>query len=241
MALSLLLGLGVAPALAASVHVAVAANFTATAERLAEAFELETGNQLVLGFAATGALYAQISQGAPFEVLLGADGVHAKRAVDEGFGVPGSVFTYAIGALVLFSASEDASRGAGVLDGPFNKLAIANPETAPYGLAAVQTLKSLGRYERLLPKLVIGESISQALQFVSTGNAEFGFVAASQVLGEGSQWVVPPELYQPIVQDAVLLRIGESNPAAYEFLSFLRSKAGVAIIASDGYAVPDQP
>lgn len=223
---------------AETVNVAVAANFTAAAEALAEAFKAETSNELVLSFGATGGLYAQISQGAPFEVFLSADDTHAARAIEEGFGVAESNFTYAIGALALYSTTLDVSGGAAALDADYNKLAIANPDSAPYGIAAVEALKRLGKYELLAPKLVVGENITQTLQFVDTGNAELGFVAASQIVGKSSQWIVPAELHEPIVQDAVLLKTGEANPAASEFLEYLKSDTAVAIIEAAGYTTP---
>jgi molybdate transport system substrate-binding protein len=223
---------------AGTVNVAVAANFTAAAEDLAEAFKAETGNELVLSFGATGGLYAQISQGAPFEVFLSADDTHPARAIDEGLAVAGTNFTYAVGALALYSTTLDVSAGAAALDLAFNKLAIANPDSAPYGIAAVEALERLGKYESLAPKLVIGENISQTLQFVDTGNAELGFVAASQIVGKASQWIVPAELHDPIVQDAVLLKTGEANPVASEFLEYLKSDGALAIIEGAGYTVP---
>lgn len=223
---------------AETVTVAVAANFTKAAEELAEAFKAETGNELVLSFGATGGLYTQITQGAPFEVFLSADNTHPTRAIEEGFGVAGTNFTYAIGALALYSTTLDVSGGAAALDLNFDKLAIANPESAPYGIAAVEALKRLGKYDLLAPKLVVGENISQTLQFIDTGNAELGFVAASQIIGKASQWIVPGKLHEPIVQDAVLLKNGERNPVASEFLDYLKSDAAVALIAAAGYTTP---
>jgi molybdate transport system substrate-binding protein len=123
--------------------------------------------------------------------------------------------------------------------GNFQKLAIADPEAAPYGAAAVETLKALELYDAIVPKLVTGENISQTLQFIESGNAELGFVALSQVIGKtnGSQWLVPADLYKPILQDAVLLKTGEANKAAVGFLEYLKSDAAVAIIEKAGYAV----
>ncbi|MEO5807368.1 molybdate ABC transporter substrate-binding protein [Devosia sp.] len=237
-ALTLALSLGTAAAYADSVNVAVAANFTAAAEKLAEAFKAETGDELVLSFGASGALYTQVTQGAPFDVFLSADDTHPKKAIDDGLGVAGTNFTYAVGSLVLYSTTLDVSVGEAALNLPFNKLAIGNPESAPYGIAAVEALKTLGKYDAILPKLVIGENISQTLQFVDSGNAELGFVAASQVIGKGSQWLVPTEDHEPILQDAVLLKTGAAKPAAAKFLEYLKSDAAVAIITSAGYTVP---
>ena len=221
-----------------NVNVAVAANFTNVAEQLAPLFAAETGHEVVYSFGATGQLYTQITQGAPFQVLLAADAIRPSKAVDEGLGVPGSVFTYAIGALALYSTVLDVSDGEAVLTGgAFNKLAIADPATAPYGVAAEQTLAALGLTEAMAAKLVTGENISQTLQFVETGNAELGFVAASQVVGKPGVWRVPASLHEPIRQDAVLLRSGENQPAAVEFMEFLRSPAAVSVIEAAGYGV----
>ena len=221
-----------------SVNVAVAANFTNVAEQLAPLFAAETGHEVVYSFGATGQLYTQIIQGAPFQVLLAADAIRSTKAVDEGLGVPGSVFTYAIGALALYSTVLDVSDGAAVLKGgAFDKLAIADPATAPYGVAAEQTLAALGLTEAMATKLVTGENISQTLQFVETGNAELGFVAASQVVGKPGVWRVPGDLHEPIRQDAVLLKSGENQPAALEFMEFLRSPRAVSVIEAAGYGV----
>ena len=227
-------------AMAASTHVAVAANFTDAASEIAAAFAEATGHEAVLSFGATGQFYTQISQGAPFEVLLAADDKRPTLAVDENHGVAGTVFTYAIGQLVLYSAEQGRVIGAETLKaGDFSKLAIANPQTAPYGQAAVETMTALDVYETLRPKTVQGQNIGQAYQFVATGNAEIGFVALGQVSRSeaGSRWVVPQELYQPIRQDAVLLKRGGDNPAAAAFLEFLKGAEASAIIEKYGYAL----
>ena len=223
---------------AETVHVAVAANFTAVAEDLAPLFTRATGHEVVYSFGATGLLYAQIVQGAPFAVFLAADAARPAQAVAEGFAVEGSAFTYAIGALAVYSTSLDLTDGAAVLAaGQFDKLAIADPTTAPYGRAAIQTIEALALTGAITPKLVTGENISQALQFVESGNAELGFVAASQVFGKAGVWPVPDDLHEPIRQDAVLLKAGEANPAAAEFMDFLRSDAALAVIEASGYLV----
>jgi molybdate transport system substrate-binding protein len=227
----------VLPARAETAQVAVAANFTETAEQLASLFAAQTGHELRLSFGATGLLYSQITQGAPFDILLAADAERPERAVAEGYGVEGSVFTYAIGALALYSTTLDVSAGAEVLQGAFEKLAIADPAAAPYGQAAVETLTALGLLDALQPKLVMGENIGQALQFVHTGNAELGFVALSQVAGQEGVWVVPSALYEPIRQDAVLLNSGANNAPATAFLAFLRSDDAVSLIQGAGYRV----
>lgn len=226
------------PATAAEVKVAVAGNFIATAEDLAQAFEAQTGDDLILSAGATGALYAQISQGAPFEVFLAADNERPLQAVDEGFAVGGTVFTYALGTLVLYSPTLDLSSGIRLLQsGAFEHLAIADPRTAPYGTAAVFALRVLGIYDAVAPKLVIGESVAQALLFVESGSAEVGFVALSQVIAEPEErhWPVPAGLYRPIRQDAVLLKAGERNLAATAFLTFLKGEEAQVIMAKYGY------
>lgn len=223
---------------AETVSVAVAANFTKVAEELGPLFTAMTFHNVTFSFGATGQLYTQATQGAPFEVLLSADDVRPSEAITDGIGVEGSVFTYAIGALALYSTSLDLSDGKAVLEGgDFDKMAIADPATAPYGRAAAEALDALGLTAAVTPKLVTGENITQTLQFVETGNAELGFVAASQVIGKSSIWLVPPELYQPIRQDAVLLKTGEANPAAIAFIDFLKSETAVAVIKAAGYGV----
>lgn len=235
---TLLSTLLISTARADQVSVAVAANFAAVAEDLAPIFKAETGHDVVYSFGATGQLYTQISQGAPFAVLLAADDERPAKAVAEGLGVDGSVFTYAIGALALYSTSLDLSDGQAVLSaGAFDKVAIADPGTAPYGRAATEAIAALGLTADISPKLVTGETISQTLHFVESGNAELGFVAASQVVGKPQVWLVPAELFEPIRQDAVLLKTGESNPAAVAFVDFLKSDKAVAVIKAAGYAV----
>jgi len=236
----LLTGFLAPAAAAAEANVAVAANFTAAAKDIAAAFKTKTGDGVKLSFGSTGSLYTQITQAAPFDVLLSADEVRPKKAISDGLGVSGSVFTYAVGKLVLWSKSPQAVKGEGTLKaGRFDKLAICDPKAAPYGEAAVETMKALQAYEAIEPKLVIGANVSQAFQFVDTGNAELGFVALSQLAGrsEGSRWEVPQSLYTPIRQDAVLLKHGAGNQVATAFLQFLRSPEATAIIKRYGYDV----
>lgn len=229
---------------AADVQVAVAANFTAPMQAIAAQFEKDTGNKAVLAVGSTGKFYAQIANGAPFEVLLAADEATPARLEQEGLAIRGTRLTYAIGKLVLWSAKDGYvdARGAVLKNGQFAHLAIANPKTAPYGAAAVETLERLKLFERLQPRLVQGENIAQAQQFVSTGNAELGFVALAQVwkdgkLTSGSAWIVPSNLYRPIRQDAVVLAKGEANPAARALLTYLQSDKARAIIRAYGYGL----
>lgn len=228
-------------AMADTAHVAVAANFTDAANELAAAFTEATGHQTRLSFGATGQIYTQIVHGAPFDVFLAADDQRPAQAVAERLGVDGSVFTYAIGQLVLYSVDATRVTGADTLQaGDFTRIAIANPQTAPYGQAAVQALTALGVYETLKPRIVQGQNIGQTWQFVQTRNAELGFVALGQVARSdaGSRWLVPQALYQPIRQDAVLLNGGEHNAAAVAFIDFLQGDTAAAIIEKHGYA-PD--
>ncbi|MGE0630093.1 MAG: molybdate ABC transporter substrate-binding protein [Hyphomicrobiaceae bacterium] len=226
------------PAQAAETKVAVAANFTAAVKEIGQAFEKATNHKVVFSFGSTGQLYTQITQNAPFEVFLAADQARPKKAAAEGLGVPGTVFTYATGKLALFSKDKGRVNGEATLkSGKFNKIAIANPVTAPYGAAAVQTMKAIGVYDSLSSKIVQGNNIAQTYQFVDTGNAEVGFVALSQIArhDKGSRWVVPEKLHTTIAQDAVLLKRGEKNEAAKAFLAFLKGPEARSIAEKYGY------
>jgi molybdate transport system substrate-binding protein len=237
------------PVIADEVRVAVAANFTGAARELAPLFEKQTGHSVKLSFGSTGKLYTQIENGAPFDVFMAADTKRPERAVQKGLAVPDSQFIYARGRLVLWSTSpclfEDGEtylRGA-----TFDHLAIANPKTAPYGLAAQQVMQKLGVWDEIdmQDKLVRGDSIAQAFQFVATENADIGFVAMSQVKAwkgdAGSSWEVPQELYEPIDQGAVLLKRGAENPAARAFMAFLSSAEASSVIEGFGYGVKSTP
>ena len=229
-----------AQAQAGVTHVAVAANFTEPAKEIAALFKQKTGNEAVLSFGATGALFTQITHDAPFEVFLAADEKRPKAAVDGGFAVADSRFTYAIGKLALWSQVVDVTDGEKALKaGDFSKLSIANPIAAPYGTAAVETMKALGVYDALKPKIVQGDSIAQAFQFVDTRNAEVGFVALAQLYGvtAGTRWEVPQNLYTPIRQDAVLLKTGADREASKAFIAFLKGPEAHAIIERFGYAL----
>jgi molybdate transport system substrate-binding protein len=236
---------GVAPSVHADqISVAVASNFSAPMQQIAAAFEKETGHKLQVSFGATGKFYAQIKNGAPFEVLLSADDQTPARLVKENAAVAHSQFTYATGKLVLWSAKPAVVDGAGAVlkSGRFDHLALANPKLAPYGAAAVEVMKALGVYDPVLPKIVTGESIAQTHQFIRTGNALLGFVALSQVLKdgkmEGSAWIVPATLYAPIRQDALILEKGRGKPAAEALMTYLKSQQARAVIQSFGYALP---
>lgn len=227
---------------AAEVSVAVAANFTAPMQKIAQVFEQDTGHKAILAFGSTGNFYAQIKNGAPFQILLAADDVTPARIEKEGLGVSNSRFTFATGKLVLWSKQPGLvdEKGDILRSSKFERIAIANPKLAPYGQAAMETLDKLGLLQNLQPKFVQGENITQTYQFIATENAQLGFVALSQVYAvgrvkEGSAWIVPAALHQPIQQDAVLLNGGKDNPAAAALLSFLRSDKVKGIIRSFGY------
>jgi molybdate transport system substrate-binding protein len=236
--------LAMCAACAGEVQVAVAANFTAPMNVVAEAFEKDTSHKAKLAFGSTGKFYAQIRNGAPFEVLLSADDETPAKLVQEGAAESTSRFTYAIGSLVLWSSKPGFvdAKGEVLRRGPYGKLALANPKTAPYGRAAVQTLTKLGLMDAVQPKFVQGENIAQAFQFVSSGNAELGFVALSQVMKdgkvqEGSAWIVPAVMHEPIRQDAVLLSNGKNNPAAQALLDYLKGDKAKKVIRSFGYTL----
>lgn len=232
----------VAPAMAGEVQVAVAANFAAPFAKIGEQFTAATGHTLKVSSGATGKFYAQIVHGAPFEVLLAADDTTPRKLVAEGRAVAGTAFTYALGRLALWSAQPGLvdAQGAVLGSAAVKHVAIANPKVAPYGAAAMEVIRARGLADALAPKLVTGENIAQAFQFVATGNAELGFVALSQVAvpgqpARGSWWLVPATLHGEIRQDAVLLQAGEKNPAARALLEFLRSAPARAVVREFGY------
>jgi len=230
------------PALADEVQVAVAANFTGPMQVIAALFERDTGHKASLSFGSTGKFYAQITNGAPFEVLLTADDETPAKLVKEGQAVAGTPFTYAIGKLVLWSADPKLvdAKGEILKKGGFKHLALANPKAAPYGAAGLQVMTRLGVADSLKPLIVQGENISQTHQFIATGAAELGFVAYSQVIkngqiGAGSGWIVPANLYDTIRQDAVILAKGKDKPAAVALMNYLKSDKAREVIKSFGY------
>lgn len=228
-------------AFAAEVKVAVAANFTEPAKEIAARFKAKTGHDAALSFGSSGQFYAQISNGAPFQVFLSADRERPEKAEADGLAVPGTRFTYAVGRLVLYSKTPGLVDGKGAVlsSGRFSKIAIADPRTAPYGAAAIETMREMRVYTALQPKIVQGTSITQAYQFVETGAAELGFVALSQVkaVPGGSRWLVPADEHSPIDQQAVLLKAGADSAAAKAFLAFLKGSEAKAIIRKYGYEV----
>lgn len=230
---------------AAEVSVAVAGNFTDPMEEIAPAFEAATGHKLKIAYGAVGKFYAQIKNGAPFEVLVSADDETPQRLEKDALALPETRFTYAIGKLMLWSATPGLvdDQGEVLKRGNFKRLAIANPKTAVYGAAAVDVMKNLGVLEALKPRFVLGETITQAYQFVATGNAELGFVALSQIYkngkyANGSRWAVPAGLYPQLRQDAVILAKGKDNPAAKALMAYLKSDAAKKVIRAHGYELP---
>ncbi|NMG67500.1 molybdate ABC transporter substrate-binding protein [Azoarcus indigens] len=227
---------------AADVQIAVAANFTAPIKEIAAEFEKDTGHKVIASFGPTGGFYTQIKNGAPFEVFFAADDTTPEKLEKEGDTVAGSRWTYAVGKLVLWSATPGYvdDKGEVLKKNEFKHLSIGNPKTAPYGLAGIQAMEKLGLAEAIKPKLVEGSNITQAYQFVATGNAELGFVALSQVYKDGkitggSAWIVPAELYEPIKQDAVILSKGKDNPAAKALADYLKGPKAIAVIKAYGY------
>lgn len=235
--------LSLAPATAVEIQVAVASNFARVAERLATQFEDKSDYQVVLIPGSSGKHYAQIINGAPFDVFLSADSGRPEILEEEGIAIAGTRVTYARGRLVLWSPDRDRvdMRGEVLESGNFERLAMANPDLAPYGRAASEVLRDLRLLDKMRDRIVRGENIGQTFQFVATGNAELGFVAKSQIveldgaMRSGSLWEVPQGLYSPIDQQAVLL---VESVAAREFLDFLTSEEARSLIELHGYAVP---
>lgn len=235
----------VSAANAGEVTAAVAANFTVPVKQIAELFQKETGHTVKLSFGSSGKFTSQIKEGAPFDVFLAADERNPKLLEKEGLAVEGSRFVYALGKLVLWSAQPGFvdDKGYVLRKGQFNKIAYADPKLAPYGLAAKETLEDLGLWTVVQSKLVTGESITQTYQFAATGNAELAFIALSQItkdgkVTEGSSWIVPAHLYNPIKQSAVQLTAAKNKAAAEAFMKYLKSEKAVAIIRSFGYELP---
>ena len=229
---------------AGEVAVAVAANFSAPMQKIAKAFEQDTGHKAQLAFGATGKFYAQIKNGAPFAVLLAADDEAPARLDKEGLAVAGTRFTYAVGRLALWSKQPNFvdDKGEILRSNRFEKLAIADPKLAPYGAAAMEVMQRMGVQPSVTPKIVQGDSIGQTYQFVSTENAQLGFVALSQIsvdgrITQGSAWVVPQSMHTPLKQDAVLLNAGKDNAAAHALLKYLQGDTAKAIITRYGYAL----
>ena len=232
------------PSEAPDIRVAVASNFLPVMAKLEAGFEADTGYQLQTVSGSTGALYTQITQGAPYDIFLAADAARPQRLEADGSAVQGSRITYALGGLVLWSNNDAALSGASLQQtSARNKFAIANPNLAPYGRAAREVLISEGVYEALSDRLVYGENISQTFAFIQTGNAALGFIAKAQLLSldpqsQGAHWTPPASAYEPIRQDAVLLTSAADNPAAKAFMAYLKSDKAGELIATHGYERP---
>ena len=237
------------PALATTIKVAVSSNFSNAINRLRPLFEKQDEYKLVLSFASTGTLYAQILNGAPYDVFLSADTRRPRLLIDQGLALADSQFIYATGKLVLWSNKPDLvdSEGKILSAGDWSArgirhIAMANPKTAPYGTAAIQTLTALGLSEAIEDYRVTGQNLAQTFQFIASENAQLGFVAYSQIVAlpeakRGSYWLVPDNLHRPIEQSALMLNKGRDNKGAQAFLGFLRSPEALKIIHSLGYSV----
>ncbi len=243
--LVVLFGLLSSQALAGEVHVAVASNFSAPIQRIVTLFQQESGHAVQISLGSSGKFYSQIKDGAPFDVFLSADEKSPKLLEQEGLAVANTRFVYALGKLVLWSAQPGYvdDKGDVLRKGGYNKLAFADPKLAPYGLAAKQTLEDMGLWSVVQTKLVTGESITQTYQFAATGNAELAFIALSHItkdgkVTEGSWWIVPAHLYNPIKQSAVQLTAAKDKAAAQAFLAFLKGEKARAIIRGFGYDLP---
>jgi len=230
---------------AGEVTAAVAANFSAPVQQIVEQFQKDTGHAVKLSFGSSGKFYSQIQNGAPFDVFLAADEKNPKLLEEEGLAVKDTRFVYALGKLVLWSAQPGYvdDKGAVLAKGSYNKIAYADPKLAPYGLAAQETLQKMKLWDKVQGKMVTGESIAQTYQFAASGNAEMAFIALSQITrdgkqSEGSFWLVPGDMYNPIKQAAIQLTAAKDKEAAQAFLKYLKSEKAVAIIRSFGYGLP---
>ena len=226
----------------ATVLVAVAANFSKPMTEIVSQFEKATGHSAKLSFGSSGKFVSQLENGGPFEVLLSADEKGPEKLEQAGLTVPNSRFVYALGKLVLWSATPNFvdDKGKILMTSNFKHLALADPKVAPYGAAAIDVLKKMKLFEKLQPMFVQGENIAQTYQFISTANAELGFLALSQVIKNGkivggSSWIIPDNLHAPIRQTAVLMKTGAENPAARALIDYLKSIPALAIIKKYGY------
>lgn len=229
-------------ATAADLYIAVASNFNGAMQELGSAYTATTGHSIKISSASTGKLYAQIKHGAPFDIFFSADAQRPQRLADEGLGLASSLRTYALGQLVFISniASTVKSCAASLSALQVKRIAIANPVTAPYGLAAQQTLQSLGLWDANHSKLVRGENIAQTLQFFHSGNAQIGFVAKSQLINYSLPsstcvWSIPSRYYQPIQQQMLVLKKSVHKPQVTDFVAFMQSKNAIQIIKKHGY------
>ncbi len=236
----------IAEAQASQILVAVASNFHSPLKEIARQFEKETGNEVQISPGSTGKLYAQIIHGAPYELFLAADSRRPQLLEEQGQTLSGTRFTYALGQITLWSPDPNAIKGDGkstLQRKNFKHIAMANPRTAPYGMAALQTIQKFKLWDEIRPLVVQGENIGQTFQFVASQNAELGFVALSQVLDpknnqRGSRWDVPGKFYDPLRQDIVMLKNAEENMGAKALWKFLKGEKAQQIIKKYGYRLP---
>ena len=245
-ALLLMFALGI-PARSQTVRLAAAADLKFAMAELAQGFEKQSGIKMDVSYGSSGNFFSQIENGAPFDLFFSADAEYPKKMEAEGLAETGTLYPYALGRICIWTASESKLSPATnewktLLDGRVKKIAIANPELAPYGRAAIAALKSAGIYEQAKSKLVFGENVSQAAQFVQSGNAQAGIVAlslaTSAAMKNGEWWVVPPNLHPPIEQTAIILRTAKNKSAARAFLDFVRGPVGRTILQENGFNVP---
>ena len=242
---SLLFLLLLSCSVSAEIRVAVASNFLIPIKQIAKEYEKETGNKLVISAGSTGKLYAQIVNGAPFDVFLAANSREPERLEKEGYALNGSRFTYARGKLALWDAKgahQQTTLKTVLTAKDYKRLSLANPLTAPYGAAAISVLQKFNLDKGAGVKLLRGENVSQAYQFVATGAADLGFVALSQLKSRGNSlegvfWVVDETMYAPILQQAVLLKTAREKIQAQTFLDYLKSRTGQAVIERFGYGL----
>jgi molybdate transport system substrate-binding protein len=231
------------------INVAAAADLSAAFKEIGANFEKQKGIEVKLSFGASGALTQQIENGAPFDIFFSADMGYPQKLISEGHATSASLYRYAVGKLVLWAPANSSlnfeRQGMNaILDPSVQKIAIANPEHAPYGRAAVAALKHAGLYEKVAPRIVMGENVSQAAQFVESGNAQVGFVAlahamAPQMKGKGKYWLVPADAYPALDQGVIVLSNSAHSKEAAEFLEFIKSKEVAAILQGYGFTVPE--
>lgn len=231
----------------APIRAAAAADLKFAMEELSKEFEAKTGAKVDITTGSSGNFFAQIQSGAPFDLFFSADMDYPRKLEASGFAEPRTLYEYALGGIVIWTPAKSPidvakDRWNALLDARVQKIAIANPSLAPYGRAAVSALQKAGIYEQVKAKLVYGENISQAAQFVQSGNAQAGIIAHSLALSpgmkDGKLWVVPLEMHPPMEQGAVVLKGSKNKAGALKFLNFIKSAAGRAILEKHGFAVP---
>jgi len=232
------------------IRIAAAADLKFAMGELSETFEKQSGTKVNVTYGSSGNFFSQMQNWAPFDLFFSADIAYPQKLEADGLAEPGTLYEYAVGRIVIWTPADAkvdvAKQGwKALLDARVQKIAIANPEHAPYGRAAVAALQKTGIYESVKPKLVYGENISQAAQFVQSGNAQAGIVAmslaVSPAMREGKRWEIPADLHPPIKQGAIVLKDARNKEAARAFLEFVKSAAGRAKLAEYGFAFPEKP